>query len=103
MYATSYSPCGTGTGDCSYGTASGLPVQYGVVAFKRDLFNALRGSQVYVEGYGFATVADVGGGFPDGRLWIDLGYSDADYVPWSQWVTVYFLAPAPAYIPAALQ
>lgn len=103
MWATSYSPCRSGTSTCHYGTASGLPVQRGVVAMTRVLFNALRGSQVYVPGYGVATIGDVGGGFPDGRLWIDLAYSDDDWQNWSGWVTVYFLAPAPAYIPAPLQ
>jgi hypothetical protein len=44
-------------------------------------------------------VADTGGGYPDGRYWIDLGYSDADYVPWAKYVTVYFLTPVPASIP----
>ncbi len=103
MWATSYSPCRSGIAGCSYGTASGLPVQPGVVAMTRDLFNALRGTQVYVPGYGVATIGDVGGGFPDGRLWIDLAYSDDTWQNWSGWVTVYFLAPAPAYIPPALQ
>lgn len=103
MYATSYSPCRIGIPGCSYRTASGLPVQRGVVAMRRSLFNALRGTQVYVPGYGVATIGDVGGGFPDGRLWIDLAYSDEDWQSWSSWVTVYFLAPAPAYIPAPLQ
>ncbi len=103
MWATSYSPCRSGTSTCHYGTASGLPVQRGVVAVTRVLFNALRGSQVYIPGYGVATIGDVGGGFPDGRLWIDLAYSDDDWQNWSGWVTVYFLAPAPAYIPAPLQ
>jgi hypothetical protein len=49
---------------------------------------------VYVPGYGIATILDVGGGIP-GRPWIDLGYSDSDYVSWHQWVTVYFLSPPP--------
>ncbi|MCS6992876.1 MAG: G5 domain-containing protein [Anaerolineales bacterium] len=103
MYATSYSPCRSGGTTCSYGTASGLPVQRGVVAVTRALFNALRGTQVYIPGYGIATIGDVGGGFPDGRLWIDLAYSDEDWQPWSGWVTVYFLAPAPAFIPLPLR
>jgi hypothetical protein len=30
-----------------------------------------------------------------GKPWIDLGFSDADYEPWHEWVTVYFLTPAP--------
>lgn len=105
MYATSYSPCrSAGEEDrCYYGTSSGLPVQKGVVAMYRDWYLALRGMQVYVPGYGVGVVADVGGGFPDGRPWIDLGYSDDDYQIWSGWVTVYFLAPAPAEIPWVLR
>lgn len=103
MWATSYSPCRSGISKCSYGTASGIPVRRGVVAMTRDLFYALGGSQVYVPGYGVGVIGDVGGGFPDGRLWIDLGYSDEDWQTWSGWVTVYFLGPAPASIPAALQ
>ena len=31
-------------------------------------------------------------------LFIDLGYSDDDFVPWSRWVDVYLLAPVPAEI-----
>jgi 3D (Asp-Asp-Asp) domain-containing protein len=103
MYATAYSPCRSGTSKCYYGTASGLPVRRGVVAMVRALYNQLSGAQVYVPGYGQAVIADVGGGFPDGRLWIDLGYSDDDFQGWSGWVTVYFLAPAPASIPAVLE
>jgi resuscitation-promoting factor RpfB len=104
MYAVSYSPCGAGTLErCYYGTVLGLPVQRGVVAMSRNWYNALSGSRVYVPGYGVAVVADVGGGFPDGRPWIDLGYTDEDYVPWSSWVTVYFLAPAPDAVPYFLK
>lgn len=104
MYATSYSPCRSGVpGRCFSGTASGLPVQRGVVAFSRAWYNQLAGTRVYIPGYGEAVVADVGGGFPDGRAWIDLGYSDSDWQEWSGWVTVYFLAPAPASIPYFLK
>jgi resuscitation-promoting factor RpfB len=100
MYAVSYSPCRLGVPNlCSYRTASGLPVQRGVVAMSRHWYNALRGTQVYVPGYGVATVGDIGGGFPDGRAWLDLAYTDEDYVPWSSWVTVYFLEPAPEVVP----
>lgn len=102
MYTTSYSPCGSGTPKCSYGTASGLPVKHGVVALIPSLYNQLAGSQVYIPGYGVGVIGDVGGGFPDGRLWIDLGYSDGDYQNWSGFHTVYFLAPAPVRIPAGL-
>jgi resuscitation-promoting factor RpfB len=104
MYATSYSPCRSGVpGRCFYGTAGGLPVQRGVVAMTRLWFNQLRGTQVYIPGYGAAVVADVGGGFPDGRPWIDLAFSDDDFETWSGWITVYFLAPAPQEIPYFLK
>lgn len=103
MYATSYSPCRSGGSKCSYGTASGLPVQRGVVAMSIPWYRQLAGVRVYIPGYGVATVGDTGGGFPDGRAWIDLAYTDADYQGWSQWVTVYFLEPAPAEIPYILK
>lgn len=103
MYATSYSPCNSGSSTCYYGTSLGVPVAKGVVGMIREWYLALKGTQVYIPGYGYAIVADVGGGFPDGRAWIDLGYSDSDYVGWSQWVTVYFLPPVPLEIPWFLQ
>jgi resuscitation-promoting factor RpfB len=90
MYATSYHPATT-----SNTTASGLPLQKGVAAIDRRyiLFN----THMYIPGYGHAVAADTGGGI-QGRM-IDLGYSDEDYVPWSRWVTVYFLWPPPEVIP----
>ena len=90
MYATSYHPATT-----SSTTASGLPLQKGVAAIDRRyiLFN----TRMYIPGYGHALAADTGGGI-QGRM-IDLGYSDSDYVPWSRWVTVYFLWPPPEVIP----
>jgi uncharacterized protein YabE (DUF348 family) len=97
-YATSYSPCEGGTKTCSYTTASGATLTKGIVAMVRSWYNALRGSQVYIPGYGQATVADIGGGV-GGANWIDLGFDDSNYVEWHSNVTVYFLAPAPAVIP----
>lgn len=79
-----------------------MTVKKGVVAVIPSLFNQLAGSKVYIPGYGIGTIGDVGGGFPDGRLWIDLGFSDDDYQSWSGYHTVYFLAPAPANIPPGL-
>jgi uncharacterized protein YabE (DUF348 family) len=96
MYATWYSPCHSGTSKCSYGTASGLPVQRGVVGMIRANYNAMAGQKVYIPGYGTATIGDIGSGMP-GRPWIDLAYADND--PGDRlegWVTVYFLAPIPA-------
>jgi len=103
MYATSYSPCRSGISGCSYGTASGLRAQYGVVAMSKDWYYALQGMEVYIPGYGRGVIGDMGGGFPDGRAWIDLGYNDNNYQEWSEWVTVYFLGPPPATIPYILQ
>jgi uncharacterized protein YabE (DUF348 family) len=86
MWATSYHPSeGGGT------TASGLPLQKGVAAI--DIRYIPFYTQMYVPGYGEVIAADIGGGVV-GR-WIDLGYSDNDYVPWHEWVTVYFLWPPP--------
>ena len=89
MYATSYHPAGVGST-----TASGLPLKKGVAAVDTSIIPFF--TQMYVPGYGEVLAADVGGGVI-GR-WIDLGYSDDDYVPWHQWVTVYFLWPPPANI-----
>jgi resuscitation-promoting factor RpfB len=86
MYATSYHPSNTGNT-----TASGLPLEKGVAAVDTNLIPFY--TQMYVPGYGEVIAADIGGGVVG--HWIDLGYSDDDYVPWHQWVTVYFLWPPP--------
>jgi len=99
VWATSYSPCRLGIPNyCSTGTSSGLTVQQGIVAVTRTWYSWMVGQKVYIPGYGVAVIADVGGGIP-GRYWVDLAYSDADYVSWSQSVTMYFLTPVPQNIP----
>lgn len=96
MYATSYSPCRSAASRCFNFTASGKPVVRGVVAMRRIYYNAMRGQPLYIPGYGYATIEDIGAGIADGRLWLDLGYSDADYTAaYDGWVTVYFLTPVP--------
>jgi 3D (Asp-Asp-Asp) domain-containing protein len=100
MYATSYNPCETGT--CSYGTSSGMKAGYGIVALNLDWYRALKGVSLYIPGYGTGVVGDVCPGCV-GKPWIDLGYDQSNYVGWSSWVTVYFLAPAPPEIPWFLQ
>lgn len=97
MYATSYSPCRSGTEECLYGTRSGIPVARGVAAVVSRWYPYMQGQRIYVPGYGYATIADTGGGIP-GQYWIDLGFSDEDYESWHQWVTVYFLPPVPPNI-----
>ena len=98
MYATSYYPCGFASGICSYSTASGKPLTKGIVAVTLEWYRVLKGTRVYIPGYGFGEIADTGGGIP-GKVWIDLGYDNENYVPWSGYVTVYFLPPAPETIP----
>jgi resuscitation-promoting factor RpfB len=98
LYTTSYSPCRSATPDgrCSYGTSSGLPVEKGTVAMVYSWYLAFGGDMLYIPGYGFATVGDVGGSFPPGyHYWVDLAWTDADYQPMQGWTTVYFLAPVP--------
>lgn len=112
MYATVYSPCNSGTSDgsCSYGTASGRRAGKGVVAVDPGLYAYLNGQQLYIPGYGFAVVGDVGGGrIVESSLgisryrWIDLGFDDSNLQDMSGWTTVYFLSPAPATIPEVLR
>jgi len=103
MFATSYSPCNSDADHCYPHTATGLPVVKGVAGVKRVWFDWMNGQNVFVPGYGSAVIADFGGGYPDGRAHIDLGFSDADYVPWASWVTVYFLTPVPENILWILQ
>ena len=97
MYATSYSPCRSGTSECHSGTSSGKSLRKGMVALREDLYLSLQGQQLYIPGYGFASVEDVCGGCV-GRPWIDLGFSDNNFEPWHSWVTVYFLTPVPANV-----
>jgi uncharacterized protein YabE (DUF348 family) len=110
MYATVYSPCQSGTGGCSYGTASGARAGKGIVAVDYSIYSYLAGMRVYVPGYGTATIGDTGGGpiietalgVPRTR-WIDLGFDEGGIVDMTGWVTVYFLAPAPPEIPYFLK
>ena len=101
VYATSYSPCQQGYNQCSRSTSSGMPLKKGVVAVTLAWYRQLKGSRVYIPGYGVGVIGDVGGGI-SGTYWIDLGYSDEDYQQWNQNVTLYFLTPIPANVPVVL-
>lgn len=95
MRVTSYTAASSGKepDDPSYGyTASGLPSGFGIVAVDRSIVPFR--SSVFVPGYGVAYVGDTGYGVR-GR-WIDLGYDESSYVPWSGYVDVYYLTPVPA-------
>jgi 3D (Asp-Asp-Asp) domain-containing protein len=102
LLATSYSPCRSGTSKCSYGTSSGLPVQRGTVAMVYSWYLAFGFDRLYIPGYGFATVGDVGSGPAGSHYWVDLGFTDAQYQPVYGMVTVYFLTPVPANLVTVL-
>ena len=102
VYATSYSPCRSGTSSCITGTASGMKVGKGVAAVSSSWYNQFGGQSVYIPDYGKAVIADVGGGIP-GRNWIDLAYDDDNFVSWSKETTLYFLTPVPADMVWVLQ
>ena len=94
FYATSYSPARSGTPRSApwYGrTRSGKQLAVGMAAVDTNLIPL--GTRMYVPGYGFVTAEDTGSGIR-GKI-IDLGYDDASYKSWHQYVTVYFLAPVP--------
>ncbi len=101
VYATSFAPCNfiQFIGKCSYTTAAGYPLQKGVIGVGEAWYHIMKGWNVYVDGYGPARVGDYG--YVPG-FWIDLGYSDADFVNWHRNTTLYFLAPAPANVPWTL-
>ena len=101
VYATSYAPCKQGYSYCTTATASGIPLEKGIVAVLVSWYLDMKFQRVYIPGYGYGTIADTGGGIP-GRPWIDLGFSEEDYESWHFWTTLYFLTPVPPYIPYLL-
>jgi uncharacterized protein YabE (DUF348 family) len=104
VFTTWYSPCNSGTTSCLNGTSSGMPVARGTLATYLSWYQALKGTTVYVPGYGYASFGDVGG-YPTGEPWIDLAFSEAEVSaaggnPWvNAYVTIYFTTPVPSYVP----
>ena len=94
VYQTSYSPCNLGVDYCGEITASGKRLQHGMVGVIRSWYNMMRGWPVYVPDYGTATIEDIGAGIP-GKDWVDLAYTDEEYVIKYGWTTLYFLTPVP--------
>lgn len=92
MYATSYHPAALG-GDSI--TAIGATLKKGIVAADPDIIPYR--TDLYVPRYGLGWMADTGGP-RSSPYWIDLGYSDEDWVSWSGYVDVYLLTPAPTKI-----
>ena len=80
--------------DTGQPTATGVWPYYGVIAVSPEWFSILRGSNIFVPGYGVGTVLDVCPGC-SGKDWIDVFIPTEDYVPWNKRLTVYFLTPVP--------
>ena len=101
VYATSYAPCNfiETIGHCSYTTAAGYTLEKGVIGVGEVWYNLMKGWGVYVDGYGTARVGDYG--YVPG-FWVDLGYSDDDFINWHRNTTLYFLTPVPANVPWVL-
>jgi len=101
VYATSFAPCNfiQFIGKCSYTTANGMKLQKGVIGTGEAWYRLFVNQRVYVQNYGYATVGDYG--YVPG-YWIDLGYSDSDFVNWHGYTMLYFLAPAPKNVPWTL-
>ncbi len=96
--ATAYSPCNLGVSWCNNVTASGTTVHRGIIAVHLDWYRILKGSQIYIPGYGIGTVADTGS-YPYNHNWVDLGYTDEEFDLYAKFIpsiTVYLLAPAPS-------
>ena len=89
VYVTSYRPSDTG----SNRTATGALVEKGVVGVNPNYIPYY--TEMYIPGYGYGTALDTGN---IGARWIDLGYTDDDYVAWHQYVTIYFVWPPPGNV-----
>ncbi len=87
VYITSYLDTGSPT-------ASGVWPYYGAIGVSPDWYSILKGTSIYVPGYGVGTVLDVCPGCA-GKPWIDVFIPTDQYVSWSRTETVYFLPPAP--------
>lgn len=102
VYATSYWPCEQGTDGCSWSTSSGARLTKGIIAVTLSWYRQMAGLRVYVPGYGYGVIGDVGGGIP-GKPWIDLGFDQENAnEAFTGWVTMYLLMPAPANAPLTL-
>ncbi len=89
VYATSYHPEALGGDNV---TAIGATLEKGVIGADPRIIPWR--TEMFVPGYGVGMMADTGGA-RSSSYWIDLGYSDADWVAWYHYVDVYLLTPIP--------
>lgn len=92
MLTTSYHPGSVGG---STTTSIGMTLTYGIIAADPGIIPYR--TNLYVPGYGVGVMADTGGPRST-RYWIDLGYDDDNFVPWSRRTDVYLLTPVPENI-----
>lgn len=92
MVTTSYHPAALGGDDV---TSIGMKLQKGIIAGDPKIIPYR--TQLYVPGYGLGIMADTGGPRRT-PYWLDLGYSDEDFVGWSTRADVYLLTPIPENI-----
>ena len=90
VYATSYKPESNGG---NTRTATGATLAKGIIAAKPRIIPYH--TQVYVPNYGIGVVRDTGAGPSSTPYWIDLGYSDHDWITWGGYTWVYLLGPPP--------
>lgn len=77
-------------------TSSGKWPAYGDVAVRLEWYKALKGSRLYIPGYGIGTITDVCGGCV-GKYWIDVFVESCSMAQgWHKTETIYFLTPIPA-------
>ena len=93
VYATSYKP-ESNSGNTR--TSTGATLAKGIVAAKPHIIPYY--TQVYVPDYGIGVVRDTGAGPRSTPYWIDLGYSDHDWISWGSYTWVYLLGSPPAEI-----
>ncbi|MDQ7027358.1 MAG: ubiquitin-like domain-containing protein [Anaerolineae bacterium] len=89
VYATSYKPEALGGDNI---TAIGMTLQHGIIGANPRIIPYR--TNLYVADYGIGIMADTGGA-RSSPYWIDLGYSDEDYVAWHGYVDIYLLTPIP--------
>ncbi len=92
VYATSYNPKSNG----GLQTSTGATLAKGIVAAKPHIIPYY--TEVYVPQYGLGVVRDTGAGPRSTAYWIDLGYSDHDWITWGGYTWVYLLGPPPGEI-----
>lgn len=92
VYATSYHPAALGGDNI---TSIGMELRKGIIGIDPDIIPYR--TNMYVPGYGQGIAADTGAPRHN-PYWVDLGYSDEDWVNWYWWIDIYLMPPVPENI-----